>query len=53
MDGFVEEKDHWRSSQEQYEDAEWNEAINWDDIVVEEAGPWANGAKPNEDGNIE
>lgn len=50
---LVHEEDDWWAPEEKDEDAEEDEAVDWYLGVVREGVPGANGAKPDEDGNVE
>lgn len=49
----VEGEDDGEAAEEEDQDAEEDEAVDWDDVVVDEGRPGADGAEPHEDREIE
>lgn len=53
LDSPVHGVDDGDTAEKEDEDAEEDEAVDGDDVVVDEGGPGADGAEPHEDGEVE
>lgn len=46
-------EDDRHPANEKDQDSQEDQAIDWDNIVVQEGGPWADGTEPHKDGQIQ